>query len=250
MASDLKAAADTFAAAKIAYTAQLAALAAKRNAMPQQAVTDADWANLITGFYDPMTVASNALRALIAANVSPDGSAALPPNGTIRDAHGDVWSFGANAGGEDFHVLMNGADFQGNMAVLITIFGGLIWTRDSLNNWWTRDATGKLVTSLLAPYGVNPINVRSFNTHDGATIVASDAAKSTAGEAFLIDMNAGKWTFGVKASNGKDFIILRNGIPFAEPGFTTKPHEALMLRLKNGVVWMQNAAGSWVYPPI
>jgi hypothetical protein len=64
--TDIAAAADTFAAAKIAYTAQLAALAAKRNALPQQPVTDADWANLITGFYDPMTSASNALRALIA----------------------------------------------------------------------------------------------------------------------------------------------------------------------------------------
>lgn len=253
--ADVKSARTIARSAKIAYTTRLSQLATKKNAgLP---VSNADWADLIVNFYDPLTAATNdlgvkidALADTVVATTSPDGAAALPPSGKIQDAHGDVWSFGSNAGGEDFAVLLNGATFQGNIACLITIFGGAIWTRDSLNNWWTRDATGKLVTSLLAPYGVNPLNVRSFNTHDGATIVASSVATSLAGQAFLIDMNVAKWTFGAQAANGKDFVIMRNGLPFSEPGFTTKPYEALMLRLKNGVAWMQNAAGSWVYPPI
>lgn len=64
LADDILAAANTFAAAKIAYTAELTALVTKINAA--QPITSADWTDLVVNKYDPVTAASNALRALLA----------------------------------------------------------------------------------------------------------------------------------------------------------------------------------------
>jgi hypothetical protein len=126
---------------------------------------------------------------------------------------------------------------------------GVIWINDAANNWWTLDSSQRPVTALAGPWGPLPQDLRSWNTRDGATIVASAVAAGRYGSsAFLVDMNAAIWSFG--APDGKDFVILRNGIPFSEPGFTTKPYSGVMLRLKNGVVYIQNFAASWVYPPI
>lgn len=59
---DLLAAEATFAAAKKAYTAKLAGIAAKYNA--GQPILAADWNALTSGAYNPLTDASNAFRAL------------------------------------------------------------------------------------------------------------------------------------------------------------------------------------------
>lgn len=65
---DLQALSDavaTFATAKKAYTARLAVLVGKINA--GQAVSDADWADLVSNVYDPVTAASNDVRTRLAA---------------------------------------------------------------------------------------------------------------------------------------------------------------------------------------
>lgn len=52
-----------FASAKVAYTTRLTQLVVKYNA--KQPITVQDMTDLVVNFYDPMTVASNALRAEI-----------------------------------------------------------------------------------------------------------------------------------------------------------------------------------------
>jgi hypothetical protein len=56
-------AAAKFAAAKVAYTARVGALATKYNS--GQRINAADLTDLIVNFYDPMTIASNELRGLL-----------------------------------------------------------------------------------------------------------------------------------------------------------------------------------------
>ncbi len=204
--------------------------------------------------FDKVTLDTSAVRSAVALAVADASSTAaaaaiLPPSANITDSGGEVWSFGSPNVGADYPVMMNGAEFQGCVAMMIAVYGGNVWLLDSLNNWWTRDSTGKMVTSLFSPYGSGPANLRSFNTQDGATIVASAVNAYPNAGAFLVDQNAATWTFGAQAANGKDFVVMRNNIPFTEAGFTTTPYAAIMMRLKNGVVWLQDAAASWVYPP-
>jgi hypothetical protein len=228
----------------------LNAVVSKCNAMV------ANLRDLVTNF-NAMTAQSDLIRSTLklvqapqpGIPVSGEGQAAFPPIGMVMDAKKVAWTFGSPlaGGGRDFIIKRNGVQYP-VAGLLIVMKGGVVWINDAANNWWTLDANEAPVTSLGGPWGPLPQDLRSWNTKDGATIVASAAADGRYGSsAFIVDMNAAIWSFG--AADGKDFVILRNGVPFTEPGFTTKPYSAIMIRLKNGVPWLQNAAGSWVYPP-
>ena len=87
----------------------------------------------------PYSNVATAITAVVApppSGLSPDGSTAVPPSGTLLTAAG-TWSFGTGTGGGGVVLLLNGRQAGGGYGAKLYVLNlGKIYTLNTTNNWY------------------------------------------------------------------------------------------------------------------
>lgn len=219
---ELDQAAATFVGAKKTYTGTLTAIVDKINA--KKPVTNADWTDLIKNFYDPMTVASDALR--VKTNMMPILDKFELAFTTAKKAYTQVLT--ALVDKVNAKQPVTNADWTD---LVVNLYDPMTKASDAL----------RYKINNPVEYGDGALSF--YHMKHGATIGASGPGDIPPGGAFLVDnegdpATAAKYEFG-KAHPDGNFDIMRNGTPFNYTGVTVQMNQGhpVIINKKGDVVY-------------
>ena len=159
---------------------------------------------------------------------SPAGTTLSPGSvGTLSDATGNVWSFGAPTTTSGSQILINGASAAGGFgARLVLDTTGVVWGTTNLGGWWTWSTNGWVQQQANGPTFATPSPAGSFITPTTGGVITDKA-----GHVF---------SFGLQA-NAYGNQVLNGGAPDAS-GFGVK-----MVIDTAGTMWGITSAGAWYF---
>jgi len=159
---------------------------------------------------------------------SPAGLALTPGvPGTLTDASGRVWSFGAAVDASNSRILLNGAPSPsgGGGAKMIIDTAGVLWALNSNGSWFFFNATGWVSNGTTGPNFAIASKPGAFMTPVTGGEVTDNAKRI--------------FSFGSQY-NGANSQILLNGSPSPSGGAGTK-----MVIDTSGMMWAINSAAQW-----
>jgi hypothetical protein len=207
------------------------------------------WVRLFT-FGVVLSVAT--LSQLSAQTSSVNGSfISGPTSKTLTDANGHVFSFAGLAGssGKDYLILRDGKSYAAGMGETMVLNNGIIWVYNSSNQWWADNgqsfdwepsppASWSSATPAPTP-AATPAVTPTPTVSPTSTSSANGASISGPTTQTLTDANGHVFSFGgLAGSSGKDYLILRDGKPYAAGMGET-------MVLNNGVIWVYNSSNQW-----
>ena len=78
---------------------------------------------------------TNSIPTTVTASTVTAGS-----GGSLTDANGYVWSFGATQAGGGYVILRDGVQYAGGSGETLTLVNGVIWTENAQNKWYEASA--------------------------------------------------------------------------------------------------------------
>jgi hypothetical protein len=159
---------------------------------------------------------------------SPAGISLTPAvPGTLTDASGRVWSFGAAVDANDYRIYLNGSPSPsgGGGAKMTIDTAGVLWALNSNGSWFYFNASGWVSNGTTGP------NL-AIASKPGAFVTPV-----TGGE--VTDNSKRSFSFGSQY-NGANNQILINGSPSPTSGAATK-----MVIDTSGMLWAINSSGQW-----
>jgi large repetitive protein len=114
--------------------------------------------------------------------------------GSLTDASGNIWSFGASLGGGSYAILKNGVQFGGGIGTTLELANGVVWQENSAGTWFVATPTG-----WTAVYGSGP----------STTVDFSEATAPLAGP-LQINTASGPMISSVVESNSSSVLIAGN----------------------------------------
>ncbi len=166
---------------------------------------------------------------------SPPGSTITPNSGAeLVDAFGNVWSFGSTyQQPSGYAILINGVQTPGWGGLMEIDGAGILWVQNQQGGWWKYNY----------PNAVSANGWVAKQTPPQTTVLTQSPAGSPitgAGGGTLVDGQGHVWSFfGANYPTRGGYALLLDGFP-ALGGFGV-----LMELDGNGVLWTQNAAGTW-----
>jgi hypothetical protein len=147
--------------------------------------------------------------------------------GTLTDASGRLWSFGAAIDAKNSHILLNGTQSPsgGGGAQMTIDTAGVLWALNSNGSWFYFTASGWVSNGTTGPNFAVASKPGSFVTPVTGGEVTDNAKRI--------------FSFGSQY-NGANNQILINGAPSPSGGAGTK-----MVIDTSGVMWAINSTGQW-----
>ena len=70
------------------------------------------------------------------------GTVTAGSSGSLTDANGHVWSFGAGGASGGYVILRDGVQYAGGSGETLNLINGTVWTENNQNHWYMAGATG------------------------------------------------------------------------------------------------------------
>ena len=180
------------------------------------------------------------------------GTVTAGSGGSLTDANGDVWSFGAGGAYGGSVILRDGVQYAGGAGETLNLVNGTIWTENNQNHWymagatgWAQEPTGP-VTATTAVGGGQAANFAGALTTlpgplqvDTTTPPASNLVNTvTAGSGgSLTDASGHVWA-------GRGRRVWRIGVILCEPG-AIRRRRGRDAQSSHGLVWTENNLNQW-----